>query len=326
MSGYYPEAYLRKRRREQGVRRVIFISVAILVIAVVGVPMWLFASRHIAALRASNDDPALAREKQELEQKQLINNATDQQWAADAASQAKGVDLAKAPALKDLEYAASFPQLSVGLDSAAAAEPGADAQLPAADAPPENQVITGDPALDGPGRQPDSNPALTDPQPDKSTTDKQQDADAKAKEEAQKREADKAAKLAAQKAREKKEADEKKKADKYKRQQAEDAKAKQNDKGDEKPGSDDKDKPLVPKTGKTLQFKVYAGSFTSRDNAETASRSLGSIGLQGTVMGEGQDYRVFVLKTEDIDAAQAMLNKLQSSGFGSAYMTRVKGN
>ena len=69
---------------------------------------------------------------------------------------------------------------------------------------------------------------------------------------------------------------------------------------------------------------VYAGSFRSSDDAESAKKSLDSLGLSGSLISDSSGHRLLIMSTEDYKSADAMVKKLKSSGFGSAYMTRKR--
>ncbi|MCC7478961.1 SPOR domain-containing protein [bacterium] len=353
MSGYYPESYLRKRQREQGVRRVI-IGVAVLVIlAVVGIPISIFAVQHFAALKAGTDAPALAREKQELEQQSKIENLPDQQWAVQAGLGAAGKDTA-APQLDELDYAASFPQLSVGLeavsapaDAAGTEQPGQEtagisdpALLPPAEVAATGSGVDPDPVTDLSGARDAAGAAVADsssmadkyqrvdPQQaaDKTAADRtaadKATADKVAKDKAAKDKAakDKAAKDKAAKDKAAKDKAAKEKAREEERKRAE-AEAKKKDKTEDK---DSQDKPAKPRAGEASILLVYGGSFHTEEDAKKAKSSLSNIGLSGTVISDEVGHRLLIMQTEDLASANALIKKLHDSGFGSAYMTRKR--
>lgn len=361
MSGYYPESYLRKRQREQGVRRLIIGLCTLAVLAVIGIPVSIFAVKHFATLRAGTDDPALAREKQQLEQQSKIENLPDQQWAANAAQAANGGQDTKVPRLGELEYAASFPQLSVGLEASAAAPPaddaasaldgGAELTDPALTAVPGEEAAGGvnpDPVTAlSPGGGADATPGSSGPGDagsksaagatgDNSGQDKYQrkpeqeagagsqaDKDQAAKDKAAK---DKAAKdkAAKDKAAKDKAAKEKAAREKKERERQKAAEAEKAEKAEKDAKADNGDKAAKPKAGDDVVLVVYGGSFHSKEDADKAKAGLSALGLTGTVISDEVGHRLLIMQTDDLKSANALVKKLQSNGFGSAYMTRKR--
>ena len=68
-------------------------------------------------------------------------------------------------------------------------------------------------------------------------------------------------------------------------------------------------------------FKVYAGSFPSRESADAAKADLLKLGLQGTIIEMELEHLLHVATLDSYEAAEALKAELVASGFGSAFAT-----
>jgi hypothetical protein len=84
-------------------------------------------------------------------------------------------------------------------------------------------------------------------------------------------------------------------------------------------------KPAVeePGTGEMV-FHVYAGTYATRDAAETAKKDLQALGFQGNIITVGSEFHVRVASLDDFERASAIRQKLIDSGFTKAFATRER--
>jgi hypothetical protein len=319
--GYYPEYYLRKRKRD---RMYTIVWRTIFAVVVVGGLGALCGFLGFHYLWQPHQNPAgvtkeLANTRNEIGTEQKLAQAAQDRPPTDANPQYAPVDL------KKLQYSdSSFPATSVSLQGIGSAPAGgqpagsAPAEPPAAGQEPGTTADSGAPGSGDSGtlqtpppagsaaavpppapRPPDSAPAQAPPaKPDE-------------------------AKAAADKAAEKKAADAKKaQADKDKA--AKEAAAKEaKDQKDTKPARDAKDDKTV-QPGKTV-FHVYGGSAISKDKAEAMKQQLSTIGFSGQIVPPktpGSDYLVLVAEVDDYTKADALAGELRKHGF-APFTTKV---
>lgn len=69
-------------------------------------------------------------------------------------------------------------------------------------------------------------------------------------------------------------------------------------------------------------YRVYAGSSSSKEQAESIKHELGTLGLSGSLIKSGPDYLVLIATVDEYSKAQALTSELQGKGFG-AFSTRT---
>jgi hypothetical protein len=306
MGGYYPESYLRKRQRDTQARRVLMLVIGLLLLAAVGTPLAWFVKHQLANAAGGREiaTPLLAEEKQELERDRKISAATDQDWALQAGA-LQGTVPVKAPALSEIDYTPSASGLSVRLEGVSSADAGVlGAQVDPALAPEPDAALAGGADEAGgaeTGRQPVQDPpaaAAAKPAADDDKKAGQADKDVK-KSEPQK---------TAPK-------------DSTKQESAAKNKYTPSDKDKQDKPAADEDAKVETQPGNEAEFKVYAGSYQTAEAAAEAKKSLSAIGLTGSVISDEAGHRLYVTKVSELRSANALVEKLRESGFGSAYIT-----
>jgi cell division protein FtsN len=71
-------------------------------------------------------------------------------------------------------------------------------------------------------------------------------------------------------------------------------------------------------------YRVYAGITSSKEAADELRGKLTSVGLSGTVIKSGGDYLVLVATVPEFSQAEVLTSDLKGKGF-SSFSTRVKG-
>jgi cell division protein FtsN len=321
MSDYYPEFYLRKRQREQNYRRLTVVAVGFLVLVVVfGVVGYIAFNAFATRQTPPGATPELAEQQQLLQTAEQLASSSVPDDVLQNTEQQPAVDLSS------VSYSESFPQVDVKLEGAAAkAEAGttvpAEGELPPAvgrDAEGAGGEVVSAPVTEGA-----PNNSAEAPQPSEQDTrvgsvtpsddDAQRKADQLKRQEQARREAEKREA--------KKKADEKKKRELAKQKQKDDelAAAKKKEENAAKP-KDDVRAPATKSGG--YSYTVYGGTYLSEADAEKDRAKLGALGLSGNLIATGGDVMLVVGRLDDAEAAAALKNKLQGSGFGSAFVTR----
>ena len=309
--GYYPEYYLRKRKRDR-VYSNISRTALFIVVAAVGIACG-FLLFHYVGHRAPVPAAGL---KEMADKRQEIGN--EQKLAAtaqDRPPQAPTADYSPV-ALDKLQYSdTSLPVTSVSLQ-----RPGqAATTAPTAAAAPEKTGNAPKPGAGGDAaggtsgtlQTPPPTPAqgMAVPPTAKPPVAKPLPADPNAA---------KAASAAAKTAEKKPDPKpEKKPADAVKTPKTD---ATQPKPEPAKPAAKDV-KAVTPPT-KTM-YHVYGGRATSKDQADKLKRDLSSQGYAGSIIKSGGDFLVLVATLDDVNKADALTEELHKRGF-DPFSTRLK--
>jgi cell division protein FtsN len=291
MSDYYPEFYVRKRQRELAYRKTSLLVFGGIGIVLLGGLVGFFIYNNVIAAHRTDPGatPELAERKQELEtesRQQEVSAAVREQTDLPAVDP----DEIK---LENIQYSESFPKVEVSVAGgiAAVADPSA---VEAADV---DAVAESEAAPPGGGRDPDdlgADPPVAAAVP---PVDKPED----------------------------RYTPERKVDDKPKPAPAKEAK-KVAEKPKEKPAPPPEKSEVAPppvKSQSKFTYRVYAGKYLGKDEAVKATQELGAIGLSGILIdGNTGDYLVLVGTVEDEAGANALKDKLVSSGFGGTLVTR----
>lgn len=281
---YYPEYYLRKRRKDR-VYALVTRLVAVLVIVgglgcAAGFLTWQYVLKPRKA--GSGITQQMADKRQELATQQKLADAQRQPAADPAVLQT--VDY-QPTQLSALSYAESMPFASVGLlssggtaaggaaDASQAAPPVPDTTPPPASPPPAEAT----PVELAPAARPEPEVAKQQDKPQDTQT-----------------------KEAAAKPEPKKE-----------------------EKKEEKPQQAPPTPPPAPPAAAEQVFRIYAGSASSKEEADNMSQRLSSLGLSGSVVRNGGDYLVLVASVPEFSQAEALTSDLRGKGF-AAFSTRGK--
>jgi cell division protein FtsN len=310
MKGYYPEYYLRKRQREQGYRKFLFVlgTVAFLALGI-GCGYIIFSNVIQTRRSAPGATASLAEQKQQLELNEKLkeneNKPSTEGLVADNSAN-QGLDLSTN------EYAQSFPLVQVSVDgsgmlagqtatdasqttpSDASPTDGAAGATPAdsaADTSNSSQIIPAAPGA--PGATPGGTPSQV-AQPPANTADKKTPAEKKPDEKASKPQ-DKP-----------KKEEEKKPAPAVKPEEKKPEDSSRNNTG----------------SGKKV-YRVYAGLCTTREDADKLKEKASASGVSASVVKNGGDYLLLVSTVGSGDDAFALRDKLKGSGFNGAFVTQA---
>lgn len=313
-SKYYPEFYLRRKRQQQTYLRVTIV-VSIIVIAALGVVAGSYVFKAFISNRrvASGVSPQLADQQLALKTQEKLDKASA---VNDGAAENAAPDEGQPIDLGQLEYAESFPGVSVspeGLGPAAGGgEPAAGsapAETPSSTGPPDANVAPGLPGENSAGASPEEDAGSTLPPP--------ADAQAAADKLKKQQEADRLAKEKAKQDQAKKDAAAKEKARQDQaRKDAEAQKSPEQPKDNSAGGGADSGK---------VRYRVYAGKFLSEDEAKAGKSNLAALGVGAgaqIIDTKAGDFLLLVTVLDGLEEANALRNKLSSSGFGGAFVTR----
>jgi cell division septation protein DedD len=82
-------------------------------------------------------------------------------------------------------------------------------------------------------------------------------------------------------------------------------------------------KPAANTSSSSVVYKVYAGAHNSQADAEKQVKDLAAIGLNGKVIESKPNYLVYVGSFSKFEEAEALRDRLKSSGF-SAFASKTK--
>lgn len=311
-SKYYPEFYLRRKRQQQAYLRVTVV-VSVIVIVGLGVLAASYVFRAFISNRAAapGATPSLADEQRSLVTQQRIDSAANP--AVDGKTEASEEAAAAEVKLADIDYAESFPQISIGpagmQDAASAASPPAGEESGLGAEAAEPSAVVGQDDAAGAAEIPagaanGSEDAAADSAAEKERLAKEQ----ARKEEAKKEEARKE---------QAKKDQAKKEQERRDKEQAAEAKKAEQPKGEE------------PAATAKVRYRVYAGKFLSEEEAKQGKASLSALGVGAgaqIIDTKAGDFLLLVTVLDGLEAATALKGKLVDSGFGGAFVTRKSGS
>jgi cell division septation protein DedD len=283
--GYYPEYYLRKRKRDR-TYSIITRVVAMLVVgggsAILAVFL-LFQYVIIPKRSKAGVTSEMAVDRQELSTEQKLAAAALEHEPAPVPTEQKAIELSSLPYSDSMPGTAvtiqGLPAWSVdGVVSGSESDPIADKRA---------SSVSGD-IVGVPGEPSDSS----------TTPEKLIPAEPVGKPE--------------------KNQDEAKPAKKPESKQAETKKIEKKAEAPEK-----KEPTPAPAKPETTVYRVYAGSAADKAAADELKSKLGGLGYGGTIIKSGPEYLVLVETLEDFDKARALSGELQGRGF-SSFTTRSK--
>lgn len=293
MADKYPEFYVKKRQREELYRRTVQIIVGVAVLLICGGIGGFFIYKYVLQpVREPAPAPQqLADERQQLATENALASTSGQRQSdAAAASRDAGAEPLVAD-LGDIPYDPSFPGVHVGVegsDTSVALEGETEGDEEAsAEAESGSEAETGESAGPPSGReQSDSFDRPSDAAPSSNSDGEKQQKNDKPAGEAGTSKPE--TKPPAESAEEEQQAT---------------------------PPAD------TGGSGKTI-FHVYAGSYATREEAESIKNDLQALGFQGQIIDAEIEFHVRVASMEDFEYAKAIRQKLIDSGFPKAFATR----
>lgn len=290
----YPDFYLRKQQRDSRYRRISSIAVGCVLVAAVGGLLGYLGYKYVLVpgQRAGMTAADLAEEKRELEQEQLLAEGSDAQavGGGPAAGEVQEGNDGLAQDLGEIEYGQSMAGVHVEVEGS-----GSDATV-SGDSAAEGEAVGGGDGDEGDGAGSEAEASPTPPE---------------------QREHDEASEGPGG-------SEEVVTPAVHERQEpAETAEPS----GPAAGGGADGEAEGGGSSGTGaggLVFKVYAGSFSSREDAEKVKDDLLALGFKGSIVDLEIDYLVHVATLDSFDAAEAMKGKLVASGFSSAFATRKR--
>lgn len=277
---YYPDSYLRKRKRDTTLMRVFIVlrTVGIIGVALVaGVLLYNYVLKPMRTPPA--DGEQMAAQREELETQQRLDEANKEKAPAATPTQESASEAAEnasssgsvepvltANVLSEIDYSNSLPLVQVSLHGSN-----------------DGNADIGESVKDEPAEAVNETPDATGAPDERLSRDDEPATD-----------------------------------DKPAESQTKPAETKPADKPETKPKEEPKveEKPKT-NTGGKYRWKVFAGFYDSTSEAEGKAKDLGALGLKASVEKSGPQYILVVGVLDDKDAAEALRNKLVSNGFGA---------
>ncbi|GEM_PF-3399163 len=283
---YYPDFYLRKRERDSRYRRYSSLVIGCVLVAVVGGVLGYLGYVHILQpSRQPRTAADLADEKRDLEQEQLLGSgspgAEETPGSVDGGAEQAGD--AEIGDLSNVDYSPSMAGVSVEVEGGTGQDGSAMAEAGSAE-----EAESGSAASDGDVAGQDTPTPPSEEPAEETSPAETGNSGVAAPEEAEAPAA---------------------------------APEQERDSESEGVAEDAEDVAEDGSGGSGPVFKVYAGSFTSREGAETARAGLAPLGLQGTIVEMELEYLVHVATLDSYEDAEALQAKLVASGFASAFAT-----
>jgi hypothetical protein len=286
---YYPDFYLRKRERDSRYRRYSSLVIGCVLVAVVGGVLGYLGYVHLLQpSRLPQTAADLADEKRDLEQEQLLGSGSTP--AAEApVSDDSALDPSGEPGIDDLsdvEYSPSMAGVTVEVEGGSVDDGSVDSAGEAAPGGGATESVA-DGGDEGGEEAP--TPPAEQAGEDTFSPETESSGAAPSGESA-----------------------------------APDAPADQGRDADTDVGDGSDDAAESADDGSATDgpvFKVYAGSFSSRESAETAKADLSKLGLQGTIIEMELEHLLHVATLDSYESAEALQAKLVASGFASAFAT-----
>ncbi|MBN2082455.1 SPOR domain-containing protein [bacterium] len=289
MAQHYPDFYIKKRQRDQRYRRITQIVVGTALFVIIGGVAGFLMYKHI--IQPKRQPPAsteqLADERQQLETQSILADADRSSTTSSEGTETPAGNERVNLELEDIEYDPSFPDVHVGVV-------GSDAPA----AIPVDMEVDAEAAEETPATAAES-AAETPAQPETSTSPPTSNSDSGTNNTGNSN----VIEPPPSNTEENKPAETAKPADE-----------------EEKPSPKPEEEQVQP-TGDYV-YKVYAGSYHSREGAEKAQRDLQALGYQSQVIESGPDFLVKVKTFTDYEQARAIMQKLIDSGYGTAFATR----
>jgi cell division septation protein DedD len=317
---YYPEFYLRKRQRDAVYKRVTTVAGTLLIIAV-GVFIGFLLYKNLVEPRRNEPgaSPAAAVERTNLSTEQRLQDLAAEQ-ARNSPEGGPSQTAGAAPKLDDVPYAQSFPEVSVGVAASGAAGAAPAGAGPSADTAggtsPAGGAGSGE-AGTGVGQASPSGGADTTPPATQPGGQAPGSTSGGSNSQAGRPQGSQAGNASEQP----KEKPKEKPKDKPKEKPKEESKP-----AEPKPSGESQKPEEQPKPGQPAAYvyRVYAGSYASREAAEGRKSELGALGLSGSVIQSGGEYNLLVGQVDTLDSASALVNKLKGSGFSAAFASRKR--
>lgn len=284
--GYYPKYYQKKKKRDQ-----IYFNVWRVIGGLgLGVVLGAIAFTVFPLERRANGATDLAKERAALESK-LDNQALLDSQQASSNRNAKPSPPIQA-SLDQIGYAAAQPAVHIeveGVSSASTDDPHTIQNEPVTGGEVDTGDIAGENSEGESHQTPGEGDRLSRGQPTTGGNDQQTDSEAEASSTTEQPKPKPA------------EVDQDKEP-----------------KADPPPKVDDSPKPGTKPKG-TITYRVFAGYFTSREEAVSRKKDLSTLGFSGTVREDAGSFSIYVSEFADSDSATAFRDKLISNGFQTAF-------
>jgi len=309
MSKYYPEFYLKRRQKHLAYMRVTVTTVVLAVIAL-GVMAGVYFFNSFIAPRRTDIRPnrVMADEKTRLQDQVKLDNSQP----AVGADASQTVAEASKLNTSELAYSQSYPAISVGLAGLEAGQAEPASGLEDAAGLPEGTTLPGSEPVSGEASAPSPAGANRDAGASDAAPPVVKDS-AEAEKPASKPQGSTT-----------KPPSKPSETSKTESNKQKDSPAKKPEASSEASKPPKEVKPAAESTG-AVEFKVYAGKFLSREDAEKGKKELAGVGFSGTIIDtKAGDFVLLVGSVDDYEKASALKSKLSESGFGGSFVTRKK--